>query len=223
MDPTGFFPTQYNVDAGFYPSSAKVLAHYAQGCSYVAGAPPDPKTTSNAGTIALTDGQMDLGNLAYNSVTGYSPNAGAASSWNPGDSLTANASGDLVGAFKGSTTAPANLQTVQLGGKDIGASTLTVSVGSASTVTWNGGAAALVHVELSATNSASNTVGTIYCNGSDATGTMSIPANLIKNFSAGQTGSLIIQRINYAQVSASNATVYVAAINDEYANVTYGP
>jgi hypothetical protein len=219
VDPTGVNPTEYTADALFAPSATNLFALYAVGCTYVAGAGTTLAQSLSAGTINLNDGQTNLGQLAYDSNTGYYLDNLTA--WNPADSLSASAAGDVVTAFNGQTTAPAVLQNVAVGGTPLSSSEVTVSVGGGLTVTWNGASANLVQVELNA-NNGSVQVGTIYCNAADSAGTLNIPASQLVNFSVGQSGTLTISRINYATASASDASVYVAALNFEQAPVTYG-
>jgi hypothetical protein len=217
-DPTGANPTVYGAGAGFFPSSENILAEYDNGCSYVAGAPPAPNSTANAGSIVLGDGMMSLGTLGYDSTMGYYLNA--LNAWSPADSLNASAGGDLVGAFMGSTSAPAAVESVTIAGGALGSSPVDVSVGSGTTVTWNGGAANIVHVEINATNGAV-TIGTIYCNAPDSTGSISVPASLVQNFSVGQTGVLSVSRIYYSKVNAANAMVLVAGLSTVGGSVNY--
>jgi hypothetical protein len=189
------------------------------GCTYVAGAGTIASQSLSAGTITLNDGQTSLGALAYDSTVGYYLNG--LNAWNPADSLSAGAAGDLITSFSGQTSAPATLENVTVGGNALGAGAVTVSVGGGLTITWNSGAANLVHTELSS-NNGSVTVGTIYCNAADSSGTINIPASSLVNFSVGQSGGLAIARINYSPVNSSNTSVYVGALSEEDATVTYG-
>ena len=216
--------TYYNALAGFSATAPNAcLGGVPTGdCCYFppdadAGLPPQV----SAGAITLTDDGNTIGTLTFDG--GYAPLSSMTNarglSWKPGHSLSANASGSIVGPFTQSLVAPAPPTVTSPALQNLG--TTSIPAGQPLTVSWTPGAAGdVVTASLNgARNGASD--GDVVCRASDAAGTLTVPASLMANFHPGDVGAIVVGRTTQKTAPCANATVTIGATIPVSGVVTY--
>ena len=161
-------------------------------------------TALNAGAIVAKDGSSPLATLIPGDagVAYATANSGA---WQPGDTLSATATGGDVGPFSGSVVAPAAIAGLSpsLSG------TVDVSISADWNVSWipaTQGGSQLV-LTLSASSAGPEPGGVLECGIADSAGAMSVPAAILGLLGTGSNASVSITRRNIATVATNNARV----------------
>jgi hypothetical protein len=222
----------YTGSAGFYaigdggsgPSSG-CAGTQSGSCCYLppasadAGTGPTP-TAVSAGAITIKDGTTSIGTLTPNGTTytAVTNPPTTAFTWVPGDTLAISAAGDTVAAFSGSVTAVDLFAGVNPTLSEITATNINRS--SDFTISWTAKTGSIV-VSLSATKGLSTPDGSISCTAASDTGTMTVPAALLGNFTANDGGQISLTRESTDDASNATATITLYAETSSAGKVSF--
>jgi hypothetical protein len=193
-------------------------------CCYVGpsdGGTSTTPTAVSAGAITIKDGTTSIGTLTPTGTTytAISNPPTTAFTWAAGDTLAISAAGDTVHAFSGNVTAVSLFTGVQPALSEITPTTINRS--SDFTITWTSKTGSIL-LSLSALKGLQNTPdGIITCNASSDSGTMTVPAALLGNFTANDSGSISLTRASSADASPDNATVTISEETSDPGRVTF--
>ena len=211
---------EYDGQAGFYATIAggscpggtvQGSCCYQSAAAEAAYAKTVPLADVSAGALTLQDGARSFGSLPFTAGKGYaSVNSATTASvtWSPGDTLGVSASGDASGvaSFSGTVVAPS-----PLAGVTPALATLsTLSRASDFTLTWTANSAGTVALVILA-NAATASDGTIRCNATGSSGTLTVPTALLTSFAAGDMAVLELGASNNVPLSVANASVELTA------------
>jgi hypothetical protein len=164
----------------------------------------------SAGVITLADGTSSLGTLTPNNNGSYPVVTNQ--TWNAGDTLSANAAGDVVHTFQGTVTAPTGVSiTAPTGSGALGLAS--VSTSQPLLVSWSGAGGDKIYVVLTGLSGASLTCtcdlhGTNACKTSN---TLTLQGAALANF-AGQAGGLLgVAKANELQLTSNTDQVVLSS------------
>ncbi len=209
--------TTYVASAGFYATpdggtaAGGCTGTKSGSCCYTpatgasdAGTPPAP-TPVSAGGITVKDGTSTIATMTPTGTT-YTPITNQPTTtltWVDGDSLDISAAGDTVHAFSGSVTAATLFAAVT---PALSFTTPTnVPRASDFTVTWTAKTGSIL-LTMSALKVAVSD-GTISCTASSDTGTITVPHDLMANFTAADTGVVTLSRTSSGAAAPDNAAI----------------
>jgi hypothetical protein len=129
--------------------------------------------------------------------------------WVGGDTLSFTAAGATVNAFSGSVVAPGLMQNIN---PALSTMTPTMVPSSADfTVTWapDGTSSTASSIFVGALKNMAPD-GSIYCNGMDSAGSITVPQALLANMSSGDALQIVLTRLMSNTVMMGNANVIIA-------------
>ena len=170
-------------------------------------------TYVSAGTLTVSDGATILATVMPAPVLGlYDENSLMAPAfvWAPGDTLTLAGSGATVDAFTLSVVAPAAAAPIQ----PSFAAPIDVSLSADYIASWTPSNEVCSQVEFNLSQVGEAGAPYITCAVDDSTGTLTVPKELLENFTA-TTGMAFMERIEGKATLAANAAVSVVALVQE--------
>ena len=197
--------------------------------------PALPSGSVSAGDLALADQGIALGGLTFQRIA-YPPIASCVSggpsfgpcdgvlAWNGGDSVTTTAAGGAVLPFSVGALAPPVFANVNPGLSP----PFTVPLDGDFTVSWSPatGAAAggTVTLTLGAATCANppKPEDVVFCQGTDAAGSMTVPGALLSQLTAGDLGYVSLTRALSAEAQTTNATLTLATQETEATAAQFG-
>jgi hypothetical protein len=184
-------------------------------CCYAAPVPLDAGTgvtPVSAGNVDTFDNAAPLLTIPFG-AQGYDPSTTSTALWLPADQLRATAAGATVGMFSGVVVAPEPPANMVPNGAMASA-----SVSADWTVTWTpDGAGQQVVGKLLTTSH-----GSVQCITSDS-GSLTFPASLMHHLTAPDMGTFELSRVTYANASAANASVEIAALMGGAVSMQFTP
>jgi hypothetical protein len=214
--------TVWNAAAGFSAAvdaggGATCKGTQSGACCYT---PPSGSSTGStltfvsAGDIVVKDGSNAIATMSASTQGGvmdvYATNSQQTSTfkWAGGDTLTFTAAGGTVNAFSGTVVAPDLMQNIT---PILSTMTPTmVPAGSDFTVGWTAGTTSGVASSLFVGALKGMTPdGSIYCNGMDSVGSITVPQALLANITSGDDLQIVVTRLVSNTVKAGNVTVLI--------------
>jgi hypothetical protein len=171
-------------------------------------------TYVSAGDIVIKDGSNTIATMSPTTEGGImniyitTSQHDSTFQWAGGDTLNFAAAGGTVNAFSGSVVAPALMQNISPA-LSTTAPTM-VSASSDFTVTWmpggTSGAASSIFVGAMNGNTPD---GSIYCNGMDSDGSITVPQALLANIATGDALQIVLTRVMTNIVTTGNVSVII--------------
>jgi hypothetical protein len=183
--------------------------------------PPGSSTTNtlsfvSAGNIVVKDGSTTIATISPSTqgsvMNAYVENSQQSSTfkWAGGDTLSFTASGGTVNAFSGSVVAPPLMQMITPIFDPMTATNVPAS--SDFTVGWMAGTTQGAMASLfMAAMKGSTPDGSIFCNGMDSAGTITVPQVLLAKMTNGDALQIVLTRLVSTTVSAGNVNVIIGA------------
>jgi len=171
-------------------------------------------TFVSAGNIVINDGSSTIATMSPGTQGGvmnvYAANSQQDSmlKWAGGDTLTFAAAGGSVNAFSGTVVAPGLMQNIT----PILSTTTATTVPASSdfTVGWTAGTTSGVAASVFVGAMKGMTAdGSIYCNGMDSDGSITVPKALLANIASGDDLQIVVTRLASNTVTAGNVTVLI--------------
>jgi hypothetical protein len=171
-------------------------------------------TYVTAGDIVIKDGSNAIATMSAGTQNGvmnvYTTNSQQDSmfKWAGGDTLTFTAAGGTVNAFSGTVVAPDLMQNIT---PILSTMTATsVPANSDFTVGWTAGTTSGVASSVFVGAMKGMTPdGSIYCNGMDSAGSITVPQTLLANMTSGDDLQIVVTRLVSTTVKAGNVTVLI--------------
>jgi hypothetical protein len=172
-------------------------------------------TYVSAGDIVVKDGSTTIATMSPTTqgsimnVYGANIMQDPGYKWAGGDTLSFTAAGATVSAFSGSVVAPGLMQNIS---PALSTTTPTMVPSNADfTVTWapDGTSATASSIFVGGVKGNAPD-GSIYCNGMDSAGTITVPQALLANLTGADSLQIVLSRLASSTVSTGNVKVIIA-------------